>query len=288
MLLLKLSLRPWRLAPYSQLVSAFAVGFLLLLVGVLVWIQQGLNPVLARMSQEQVITAYLTADAQDENRIVDQIHTALGAQAERAEIKMTSSEEFVEHVKKNYPDLGRDLEDLGQEMKLVVPRYVSISGLLIDSSIDGIRAIPGIESAESSKDRNRSAVGAFSTLRWVAKLLSGGLCLALLTGLVHLARTNSTIHRDSLSLLKLLGASASSLKIPGVASGLYVGILGGTLALAGWLSAGFWICRQVTRLSPVLREMPAASASYGMILLALGAGMGLLAGVFGSLAQKES
>lgn len=287
MLLLKVALRPWRLAPYSQLFSAFAVAFLLLLAGLLFWIQQGLNPVLARLEQEQVITAYVnTAVPQtDENKIVDQIQVALGSHAERVDIKLVQAEQFVEQIKQTYPDLGHELEDLGPETSAIVPRYVSISGLMIDSALDKIRAIPGIESADSSRDRNRSVIGAFVTLRWVAKVLSAGLCLALLTGLIHLARTNSYIHRDAVSLLRLLGGDGFQLQLPGILSGACVGAIGGVLALGGWMSAGMWLSSQVKHLSPVLRSMPAANPYHGMVLFILGIAIGLMAGLIGNLAR---
>ncbi len=290
MLLLKVALRPWRLAPYSQFFSAFAVAFLLLLAGLLFWIQQGLNPVLARLEQEQVITAYVNTSVPqtDESKIVDQIQVALGAHAERVDLKLVQAEQFVEQIKQTYPDLGRELEELGPETSAIVPRYVSISGLMIDSALDKIRAIPGIESADSSRDRNRSVIGAFVTLRWVAKVLSAGLCLALLTGLIHLARTNSYIHRDAVSLLRLLGSDGFQLQLPGILSGVCVGALGGVLALAGWLSAGLWLSTQVKHLSPVLRSMPAANPLHGMVLLILGVTIGLMAGLIGNLARKES
>jgi len=290
MLLLKVALRPWRLAPYSQCFSAFAVAFLLLLAGLLFWIQQGLKPVLTRLEQEQVITAYVNTSIPqtDENKLVDQIQLALGSHAERVDIKLVQADQFVDEIKQTYPDLGRELEDLGPETSAIVPRYVSISGLMIDSALDKIRAIPGIESADSSRDRNRSVIGAFATLRWVAKVLSAGLCLALLTGLIHLARTNSYIHRDALSLLRLLGADGMQLQLPGILSGACVGALGGVLALAGWLSAGLWLATQVKHLSPVLGSMPAANPVHGVVLLILGMGIGLTAGVIGNLARKES
>jgi cell division protein FtsX len=290
MLLLKVALRPWKLAPYSQFFSSFAVAFLLLLAGLLFWIQQGLNPVLARLEQEQVITAYVNTQvpAADESKIVDQIQVALGSHAERVDLKMVQAEQFVDQIKQAYPDLGRELEDLGPETSTIVPRYISISGLMIDSAIDKIRAIPGIESADSSRDRNRSVIGAFVTLRWVAKVLSAGLCLALLTGLIHLARTNSYIHRDAVSLLRLLGGDGFQLQLPGILSGVCVGAIGGVLAMAGWLSAGIWLSGQVKHLSPVLRSMPAANPFHGLVLLVLGIGIGLMAGMIGNLARSGS
>jgi cell division protein FtsX len=290
MLLLRVALRPWRLAPYSQFFSAFAVAFLLLLSGLLFWIQQGLNPVLTRLEQEQVITAYVNSSVAptDENKVIDQIQVALGSHAERVDIKLVQPEQFVEEIKQTYPDLGHELEDLGPETSTIVPRYITISGLMIDSAIDRIRSIPGIESADSSRDRNRSVIGAFMTLRWVAKVLSAGLCLALFTGLIHLARTNSYIHRDAVALLRLLGGDGMQLQLPGILSGVCVGALGGALALGSWVSIGIWLSAQVKHLSPILRSMPAANPLHGIVLMVLGVAIGLMAGMIGNLARKES
>jgi cell division protein FtsX len=84
MYLLKLAVRPWRLAPFSQVFSALAVAFLLVLVGFLFWMQEGLRPVLTRLQGEQVITAYLRAEVpeKEESKIVDQIRVAVGAAPE--------------------------------------------------------------------------------------------------------------------------------------------------------------------------------------------------------------
>lgn len=283
MLLLKLAFRPWRITPFSQLFSGMAVGFLLLLSGLLFWMQHGLRPVIQRLRQEQVITAYLapTVEPGSEGRVIDEIRLALGSHAERSEIRLVPESEFIAHIKARYPELGKELEDLGPETGSIVPRYVTVSGLLIDQAADQIRAIPGVESADSSKDRYQHVLGAFKALRWVAELLVGGLALALLTGLIHLARNNAYIHRDAIALMRLLGGGGGALQAPGIVSGLLVGVFGGGVAAGGWLTAGEWLTRHVRHLSPILRDMPAATSGFALALFASGALLGLLAGLFG-------
>lgn len=288
MLLLKLSLRPWRLAPYSQIFSSLAVGFLLLLAGFLYWMQQGLRPVLSRLQHEQVITAYLAPDveAKDEARVVDSIRTALGAHAvsqSAADVQFVDRSKFVEKLKSSYPDLGGELEDLGAELTTIVPRYVSISGFFNDNAIGAVRGVQGIESAETSKDRYQHVLGAFSTLRWVARLLALGLCLALLTGLIHLSRMNSFLHREIVALLRLWGGHEVTLRFPGILSGLAVGLAGGLMAGVGWLTGGAWLARHIRSLSPLLREMPSLPVQFAFLLFAAGCSIGLMAGLFGTL-----
>lgn len=288
MYLLRLSLRPWRLAPFSQIFSSLAVGFLLLLVGFLFWMQRGLKPILTRLQGEQVVTAYLdpSVNGKDAQALVDTIRVSMGAHSQSArapEIKLVTSFELISLLKSQYPDLGRELEDLGNEMDQIVPRYVSVSGVLPSDSVDQIKRIPGVESAESSKDRYKHIVGAFSALRTVARVLMAGLCLALLTGLIHLARMNGFLHRDALLLLRFWGAGSATLLVPGMISGLFVGLLGGVIAFSGWLTAGIWLTRHVRALSPMLSALPMAGSQSALVLLFLGGSLGWLAGGFGSL-----
>ena len=148
-------------------------------------------------------------------------------------------------------------------MDTVVPRYISISGILPDNSVSRIKAITGVESAESSKDRYAHVVGAFRALRWMSRLLCVGLAVALLTGLIHLARMNSYLHRDSLSLLRHWGAGEATLKAPAIISGLAVGALGGAMASEGWIVVGGWFAHEIRALSPMLRELPGRGRRAG-------------------------
>lgn len=282
MYLLKLSIRPWRRSLYSQLFTSAAVGVLLFLGAFLFWLHEGLGPVVDRLRNEQVITAYLdpNLDAAAETAVVDQIRTSLGAHAQ-AEIELIQSERFLEHLKSNYPELARELEDLGSEVQTVVPRYVSISGLLPANGLGEIRQLKGVLSTESSTDRFQNVIGAFQALKWLAGLLSLGLALALMTGLIHLGRINSILQQDSSSLMKLMGASPAALRTPGIVSSALVGLLGGVLAASGWLGLALPITRHVRSLSPMLKYLGTNQPSYAVGLLVLGIFLGGLSGLMG-------
>lgn len=284
MLLLKLAVRPWKLAPYSQIFSALAVGLLLLLAAFLFWMQQGLRPVLSRLQHEQVITAFIdpSFEEKDDETLVDSIRSALGSQAV-SELKLVNSQQFISTVQSRYPELGRELQDLGAEVTTVVPRYITLSGYFSDSTLHAIREIRGIESADSSKDRYKNVFAAFTALKSVARLLVWGLCLALLTGLIHLSRTNSYLHQDALSLMRLWGASQSVLKMPGLLSGISVGVAGGLIAGIGWMTAGVWLSQHIRSLSPFLKDMSSFPIYFPVLLLFFGAWIGLVSSIFGAI-----
>lgn len=286
MYLLRLAFRPWRMAPLSQIFSSLAVGLLLLVSGFMLWLHRGLDPVLARLGSEQVITAYLdpSVEPESQEKLVDSVRIALGAAPAR-EIRLVRPDELLDSFKRHYPELARELESLGPEANSIVPRSVSVIGAFDDSVLERIKALPGIESADTSKQRNRAAVSAFTALKWVLNFLLAGLGVALLTGLIHLARSNAYLHRDSLSLLRLWGAGEWVLRAPGMISALIPGLLGGVVATLAWSGFGGRLILAVREISPSLQELPSTGLQFPWMLLAAGVGFGALSGALSAWAS---
>jgi len=292
--LLKLALRPWRMALWSQLFSALAVGVLLLLIAFLFWMQQGLKTVITQMQEEQVMTAYLdpSLDQSAEEKVLKSVQVLLGSEGGEGsggalEIQLVGHSQFIDRLKKSYLDLARQVEDLSQDAPQIIPRYITISGILPTFAVEKIKEIRGIESVESSKDRYHHIVGAFSVLRWIARMLVAGICFALITGLIHLSRMNSYLQSDALALLKLWGAGVQTLTYPGVVSGSLVGLLGGVLAAVGWATLGVWFSTHIRAISTLLRELPQFSSPLALFLLLLGVFIGAFAGLFGTLFSPQ-
>ena len=224
MFLLKLAARPWKTALMSQIFSAVAVGLMLMMICFFFWLERALRPLAHTLKNEQVITAYLDPklNKEQETKAMDQIRVALGAHAENVDVELVRTDKFIDLVKSHYPSLGNELENLGAEVQQVIPKYVSVSGVFPSAVTEGIKAVTGVESVESSKDRHKQALNAVHAISLVAKLFVFGLSLALLTGVIHLGRTNAFLHRDSISVLKLWGASSFAMMLPNVLSGLWV------------------------------------------------------------------
>jgi cell division protein FtsX len=266
------------MAPFTQFLAVSSVGFLLFLSGFMIWMDRGLKPVIARMEREQVITAYLdpALEDKDQGKIIDAIRTSLGA---RAEVRAVGAEQFLADVRTTHPDLAREIEDLGDEMKTVIPRFISATGLLAPDALEKVKAVQGVESAESSKDRFQNVIGAFYALRRVARILAGGLCVALLIGLLQLSKLNGQYQRDTIGLLWLWGAGSFIVRLPGVISGAVTGLLGGSVAAAAWATAGFWLANHLQQLSPMLHGMPSPVLGIAGILLLAGLFIGVVSAV---------
>ena len=245
--------------------------------------QQGLKSVVVRLQGEQVVTAYLdrAVPSSDEQKVTQEIKSALSS-FRGLEIKSVDAAQFILSVRNQYPDLAKELEELGKETSQVIPRYVSISGILTDVALEKIKAIPGVENIESSKDRYHHIVGAFSALRWVARLLMIGIALALFTGLIQLSRMNAYLHKNTLTLLKFWGANTKTLASPGMLAGCLVGVLGGLIAWCGWLTVGTWLTQHIRSLSLMLKGMPQVHTKMELALFLLGGAIGMISGLFGT------
>ena len=270
----------------SQVISALSVGFLLTLAGFLFWMEHGLRPVITKLKEEQVVTVYLAppTDLTGSVKVIDQIKTQVGAkslESHRVEIREVSSEDFVGDLKGYYPELAKELGTLGSDLESVVPRFISVSGILKPGAVQGFKDLPGVESVETSSERFQHIVGAFQALRWVARILCLGLCFALFTGLVHLSRMNADLHRDAVALLRLWGAGPWTLRVPAILSGLWVGVLGGSLASIGWIVFSSPVAEHVQALSPVLQDLRAPAPAFAALILSAGILMGFLSGVLG-------
>lgn len=299
MYLLRLALRPWRVSFWSQAFSAAAVGVLLLLSGLLAWMHQSLGPVVARMKSEQVLTAYLDpaleqSEPGSEKRVVDQIRTVVGSAPERGsrslapEVEAGDPKQFVQRLKTSYPEVSRELEDLGPETQSMIPRFVTVSGILPEGTLEKIQALHGVESAETSLDRLKPTVQAFTALRRLSMFLAGGLAFALLTGLIQLARMNAQLTAESIGVLRLWGASSGQLRVPGLLAGLSVGLLGGVMAGISWGFVGSALTSQIRAASPALRALPSAGMLGAVVLVFAGAALGALSGLLAGGARSEA
>ncbi|MCC7441373.1 MAG: hypothetical protein IT285_07060, partial [Bdellovibrionales bacterium] len=184
MYVLKLALRPWRVAPLAQGLTVAAVAVLVFLLGFLVWVDQGLAPALERMSTESVATAYLAPGVApgEEAGVAAEIRSAVGAEPE---VRLVDRMEFVGGLKGEHPELADQLLELGTEMQAVVPRYVTISGQLSDDALGRLRAIAGVASVQRSEGRLGHLLSAFRAVHWLSRILAAALFLSVLAALAQ-------------------------------------------------------------------------------------------------------
>ena len=280
MYLLKLGLRPWKQAFFSQIFTVIAVGVLLFLGGFLFWIELNLTPLIHRLRHENVLTAYLapTVVGQEEKKMMDTIQMTIGAATKnKIEVRQVGIEEFIKELENTYPALSQELMDLGPEINNIVPRHISISGILPDSIQNQVKALPGIEFIESSSNRHVHTLTAFQTLQWIVRILAIGLGIALLTAMIHLTRMNTHIQKEVIDLLRFWGAGIITLRLPGFLTALSIGSLGGMITYLGWTTLSI----QFTDYIKIVTPSPLPSHEFGIYFILIGALVGFLSEFIG-------
>lgn len=253
MFLLKLSFRPWRQTFLSQFISVLSLAVLLFFIAFLLWLQSSLQPIVNHLRSDQVWTVYLKPDSTSQEKIVDEIQTQLGASA-NAKIEYVGSGDFIDKIKAEYPELALELIQVGKDLEHIVPRYLSISGNLMDLNQDMLLKHPSVDRVENSEHRFRHTIGVFETLRWISRILAGCLFGVAIVGLIHLAKTNDFSFKESLSVMRLWGASHFQLRVPSLISSVSVGLLGGVLGAVIWNVFGHWFVSEVKNVSPLFQQ----------------------------------
>lgn len=287
MFLLKLGFRPWRRSFFSQIFAAFAGGVILFLAATMIWGQFAIQPVISKIRNEQVLTAYLdpSVDKKQEDKLVDTVRETLGSQRVQ-DLKFVDSKTFLEDLKDQFkniaPGLSEELMGLGNELEMVVPRYISVSGRFEPDTQDKLKAIVGIQTVDSSYSRSLPVVGAFSGLRWGMLIFAFGLILASLIGWIHLSRSNAHFLRDLGPFLRLWGAGAWAARVPQLISGGTVGFVSGGVAFTAWMFATIEAVGLLKKISPVLSAMKEPPVTWGLALWGVAILLGLVAGLASS------
>lgn len=282
MLLLKLAIRPWRLSPLQQGVTALASSVLLFLGGVFAWSGNAVREASVQIRGRHVLTAYLSPSVPRgrETALIDEIRVQVGA----ANVRFRDSDQFLEELRKAYPELSGELSALSVDSPSVIPRYVSIEVNEGDEGVDHLvaklKSVKGLASVDSSTHRYRPVFGALSALQWMFWALSIGVFVAVVAVISHWARLNESHHQPVFLLLKRMGVAPALSLLPPLLQGLAFGLLSGGAAYIALILATHWVSTHLMALSPLFALM---GESDGIAAFAwvppLSAGLGALAGV---------
>ncbi len=282
MFLLKLAIRPWKLAPVSQLLASASAVVLLFLIGFLVWFSSSTSGMIKQLSGDQIVTVYLeTGEGTAKPGMVkDSIRTSLGSSAVR--IDYVGADEFLSALSKNYPELSKEIASLGDEQKALTPQYLSLKGKISQDQLNRIKKISGVESIDTSGDRFRPIVENLQAVRFVTNVfLLASLC-ALISLFILLARMNQTIHEEVSNLLRQMGSSESKTRLPQILSGVLFGL--STAGVAGFFAMilqDHFLSRFLS-FSPYFTTMSPPNIVHHAIIPLAGVGIGAACGWFGA------
>lgn len=278
MYFLKIALGPWRNAFFGELLVSLWISLLLILVGTFWLIDSKLRPFILTLKNDQVLTVFINPELSkiDQARTLDKIKTLLNIDS----LVLTHQSEFLEKIKKQSPELVAELENLGEDLKGLVPIYVSAAGSFKDEQIQAVNQITGVEKIDSTKEKHHDAVAAFNALKWMVRLLLMAAGGALMLVFWQMNRSHADTMRSSWRTLTLWGASKIQAHLPLILGGLVSGLVAGFLAALGWEIGSTYVLNRLTTLSPVLAKLGGVSGFVAFLFPtvagAIGAGLGFI------------
>ncbi len=287
MFLIKLAIRPWKLAPISQLLASASSVVLLFLIGFLVWFSSSISGMMAHLSGDQIVTVYLeNGEGGPKPGIVkDSIRMSLGSSA--VHIDYVGADEFLGSLSKNYPELSKEIASLGEEQKALTPQYLSLKGKISNEQLNRIKKINGVESIDTSGDRFRPIVENLQAVRFVTNAFLFAAFCALISLFILLARMNRSIHDEISNLLRQMGCSEAKIRMPQIVSGVLFGL--STAGVAGFFAMVVQdhFLNRFLSFSPYFSTMSPPNIVHHAIIPLAGVGIGAACGWFGARVRSE-
>jgi len=234
-----------------------------------------------RVERETRFTIFVNDSTELSDKLTDQIRSSLGAHAESSVKSQTvSRDQVMEHLKKEYQDLYNEIRDLGSEGESLIPRALHFVTEVAPESraqvVGELHKIQGVESVQTSEGHSRILRSPVHGLLWLLRVLLIAVLSAWIVGWVSLARSQAAGFEAIHSPLRLWGASEFESRLPGILSGLWIGLP------AAIVSCGaYWGLAR-----PILLRLSSESVlfmSSGTTGLSICVGLGLMSLVAGAM-----
>ncbi len=256
---------------------------LLVLASVLV-IRAGLDAALAYADSKVEVVAYLKLDATaaTAERLSAEIRTIDGVR----EIRFLSAAQALKEFRQRLADRGEpDLTGDAGGNPLPASLEIALNDPLDTARVaDGLRTIPSsadIERVIDGRVLAENLASITSTLRLISLVVLLGFAVAVLAVVVNAIRLAIFSRKDEIEIMRLVGASATWVRLPFILEGVAIGTIGAliTLAIFGILGASVSaVMLNVFRVLP----LETSGILVGQVAITvLGAGVGL--GALGAL-----
>lgn len=268
----------------NKLMSAASIGIVaasLVLLGIFQLALMNLNGWISQVEQQCEVNVYLKSDISGTN--LNRIQSELAGIPEVSEVTFFSKEERVKRTKETtYAGQEYMLEDLEKD-NIVRDSYVlTVNQLASTSQVASLAArVPGVDEVVNRQDLVDKIQAVSSVVRQV------GLWLMLLLALIAMFIIANTIRIGLISrsgevdIMRFVGASNSYIRGPFMVEGIFLGILGATLA-CGLTFAGYYLLlRSATTVfpgmdQPLLLSLKQVWPTLAATFLGIGIGVGFI------------
>ncbi|AIZ46137.1 cell division protein FtsE [Deinococcus radiopugnans] len=259
----------------ATLATLVTMTLTLLMLGFVLLLTLNVNRTLGQLESQVEVAAFLTPEA-DTAGLLSQVR---GLPQVR-EARLVSSAQVLEEMSQISP-YTRDAAGLvgnpfPDTLRMKVSRVED--SRTVAAVVANLVGVDGVEYGAGYVD---PTVKTLTAVRGAGYALVGLLLLGTLFNILNAVRVAMYARRDEISVMRLLGATRSFIRMPHVIEGLIVGVLAAALSLALLTPAYLGLAVRVRELAPVFPVV----TDPGTLLPVLGgvAGLGILIGFLGSL-----
>lgn len=272
--------RGWKVS----LLAVLTIAVSLFLGGVFLLASSNLGRAIERWQGEARIAIYLTAQTSDGDlaRLAKRARGQLGVTS----VEALSTRDAERRFREMFPSLadlvaGAERDPLPASLEIVVDER-RLGGAAQKAWIEGWRKVPGVSQIDDDREWLAQLRALVAVVRVVGLVLGAVLLGAAIFTIGSVIRLTAYLHREEISILRLVGATEFYIRGPFYAEGLLQGVLGGLVALGGLFAAWkFLVARLGGELLPNLLASEFLAPRQLAILVALGA----LAGLAGAIAS---
>jgi cell division transport system permease protein len=221
------TLRTIRFNPISNLFSAIGTGFILFLLGMVLTGWSIGDTLVTALQEEAEVSVYFT-DEVDETfalALTDKIKGMDGV----LEASYVDASQAYEQSKKM---LGNEAEILKLFDENPFEAYIDIRINLenMDQILSNVSKLDGIEYVRDNREILEQMKGIVDALKLLGILVAFAVGITTLIIISHMIRQGIYNNKEQINTLRLLGAPGSFIGFPFVLSGIFLTLLGGTLA----------------------------------------------------------
>lgn len=259
----------------ATLATLTTMTLTLLMLGFVLLLTLNVNRTLEQLESQVEVAAFLNADADDAGLL-----RYVQALPQVSEATLVTSEQVLREMTQDSPYTRDAAALVGNPFPDTLRMRVARVG---DSRTvaAAVKGLPGVEDVEYGAGYVDPTVKTLTAVRGVGYALVALLLLGTLFNILNAVRVAMYSRRSEISVMRLLGATRSFIRMPHVIEGLLVGVVAAVIALALLTPTYLELVRRVHELAPVF---PVVTDRQTLLPVLGGVGLlGVLIGLLGSI-----
>lgn len=183
------------------------------------------------IKKDVTVVVYLQEQVDEEQRTI--IENEINKTNNIAEIIFKSKEQTAEEFKQESEIIGSFLETLGDSENPLLDSYmIKVKDIeTIKKTVDTIKKVEGVDTVNYGEDIVEQLIVVFDIISKIS--IGSVIALVLVTAFLISNTIKLTIssRKTEIEIMRLVGASNSSIKIPFIVEGLFLGILGSIIPI---------------------------------------------------------